>query len=73
MQSALSFIREAGEALELETSGMVDIRWIPMEAYLNHVALTIREHGWVSAKYAYENFVTSTKTAALHSYLSDDA
>ncbi len=67
-----SYIKDAADALEHEPTGMTDHRWVPMEAFLNHVAMTVRKHGWVSGKYAYENNVISTKTASFHSYMSNE-
>ena len=43
---------------------MNDYRWLNVEQFLKHVARTIRLHGWVSGRSAYENGTRSTRQIA---------
>lgn len=49
---------------------MNDYRWLNVENFLNHVARTIRLHGWVSGRRAYETNGRSTRHRA-EEYMMD--
>jgi hypothetical protein len=60
---------ELARAIErepVESQGLIERRYIDLEAFLTHSAAMVRLNGWVSGKTAYETGASSTREHALN-------